>query len=85
MREGDDGAGLLDGCDGCDARDGEDVAFLEGVRADETEGRGVREGDVADGEGASVGGRFLGYGYLMHGGVGGEVRELNGAWRNLGF
>lgn len=85
MGEGDEGAGLLDSRDGRDAGDGEDVAFLECVLADEAQWRVVREGDVADGEGTSVGRRFLGYGYLVDGRVWGEVREVRSAWRSLGL
>lgn len=62
VAERDEVAGALDGHDGGDAGDGEDVPFLEGVRADEGERGGVREGDVADCEGGAGGAGFAGDG-----------------------
>lgn len=58
MRERDDSARVLDGLDPGYAGYGEDIAFLEGVDADEVERGGVGERDMAGGEGKTVGWGF---------------------------
>lgn len=72
---------MLGGHDARDARDGEDVAFLQGVGADEGAGGRVAECDVAGGEGGAVGGGFVGDGDLVGlGGCGVEVGEVGWGW-----